>query len=139
MAVPSADRVEQALRKALQSCEQVRLAVLFGSQARGRARPDSDVDIFLALEPNRPDTRAPVTSAVIDAVGANVHVVYENEAPPLLRFQIARYGVPLRERTAAEWVRFKRQAMIDWWDWAPLAAMIDAASIERLREKVAHG
>ena len=80
-----------------------------------------------------------MTSTIMDAVGTNVHLVYDNEAPPLLRFQIARYGILLREAQQGEWVRFKRKAMLDWWEWAPLATMIDAASIQRLRDQVARG
>jgi hypothetical protein len=73
------------------------------------------------------------------AVGSNVHLVYENEAPPLLRLEIARHGVMLKEIREGDWVAFKRRAMIDWWDWAPLATRIDDAAIQRLREKVARG
>jgi predicted nucleotidyltransferase len=38
------------LREALREREDVHLAVLFGSRARGRARPDSDVDLAVLGE-----------------------------------------------------------------------------------------
>ena len=128
-----------ALRAALEPCGQVQLAVLFGSQARGRSRPDSDFDILLRLEPGDHESSRAVDAAIVDAVGANVHVVYEHEAPPLLRLEIARHGVVLREAQQGDWVAFKRQAMIDWWDWAPLAQRIESSAIGRLRDEVARG
>jgi predicted nucleotidyltransferase len=41
-----------ALRAALRTEQGVRLAVLFGSHARGSARPDSDVDLLVVLADN---------------------------------------------------------------------------------------
>jgi predicted nucleotidyltransferase len=40
-----AEEIVAALRSALRGRTDVRAAILFGSQARGRARPDSDVDV----------------------------------------------------------------------------------------------
>lgn len=139
MDTSASSSIVDGLRSALKPYEQVRLAVLFGSQARGRTRPDSDFDILLRLEPESHETRRAIDAAIIDAVGTNVHVVYEDEAPPLLRLEIARHGVVLREARKGDWVAFKRQAMIDWWDWAPLAQMIESAAIRRLRDEVARG
>src|SRR3712207_7146976 len=41
-------------------------------------------------------------------------------APPLLRFEIARDGVVLRQDRDGLWTDFKTRAMIDWWDWEPI-------------------
>lgn len=140
MATPAgADSLAEMLSAALDPHEKVRLAVLFGSQARGRARSDSDFDILLSLEPADREASRAVDAAIMDAVGANVHIVYADEAPPLLRLEIARHGLVLKEAEEGEWVAFKRQAMVDWWDWAPIATRLDDATIERLRERVAHG
>ena len=128
-----------ALRSALEPCDQLRLAVLFGSQARGRARKDSDVDVFLSFSSEDREVSRAVDAAIMDVVGSNVHLVYANEAPPLLRLEIARHGVLLKEAQEGDWVAFKRQAMVDWWDWAPIATRLDDATIQRLREKVARG
>ena len=129
--------VVHALRSALEPCEQVRLAILFGSQARERTRPDSDFDILLSLDSEDRESSRAVDTAIIDAVGSNVHIVYQHEAPPLLRLEIARHSVVLNEAREGDWVGFKRQAMVDWWDWAPIAKRIDDAAIKRLRENVA--
>ena len=62
-----------------------------------------------------------------------------DDAPPLLRFEIAREGVLLFQRDDHLWTDFKARAMVDWWDWAPTHRMIAAGVVRRLREKIAHG
>jgi hypothetical protein len=47
--------------------------------------------------------------------------------------------VPLVEAKPHLWVDFKAKAMVDWWDWAPTARMMQAVAIRRLRERVPHG
>ncbi len=129
----------EQLKEALEGMPAVRLAVLFGSQARGRAGPKSDVDLGLILDPDTRDERRRVEVAAGRAARREVDVVYLEEAPPLLRFQIARDGVVLVGREPRTWPRFKARAMVDWWDWAPTARKIHAAYARRLRERVAHG
>ncbi len=129
----------EPLKQALAAQPAVQLAVLFGSQARGRSGPRSDLDLGLVLEPDTPTDRCRVEVAVGRAARREVDFVYLDEAPPLLRFQIARDGVVLATREERLWPRFKARAMVDWWDWAPTARKIHAAYIRRLREQVAHG
>ncbi len=128
-----------ALSKALAGEPSVQLAVLFGSVARGRSGPMSDLDLALVLEPDSPEKRRQVEVAAERAARRETDFIYLAEAPPLLRFQIARDGMVLVERHARAWTRFKARAMVDWWDWAPIARQINAAYIRRLKEQVAHG
>ena len=129
----------EPLREALAAIPAVQLAVLFGSRARGRGGPRSDVDLGLILNPDSRAERRRVEVAAGRAARREVDVVYLEEAPPLLRFQIARDGAMLVARDARLWPRFKARAMVDWWDWAPAARKIHAARIRRLREQVTHG
>jgi predicted nucleotidyltransferase len=127
------------LRERAASLPEVRLAVLFGSLARGQARKDSDVDLGLFLEPVSRRERLHVEAELARAAGREVDVVYLNEAPPLLRFEIARDGILLLEREEGLWTRCKVKAMLDWWDWAPNARFLAKAAVRRLREKIANG
>ena len=129
----------EQLKEVLATIPAVRLAVLFGSRARRRAGPRSDYDLGLMLDPDTRGERRRVEVAAGRAVPREVDVVYLDEAPPLLRFQIARDGVVLVAREPRAWPRFKARAMVDWWDWAPTARKIHAAYVRRLRERVAHG
>lgn len=132
--------LEDRLRQTVAALPEVRLAVLFGSTARGKAGPRSDVDIGVLLDPDSPDARDRVEIELGRAVaGRDIHVVFLKEAPPLLRFEIARDGVVLRQDEDGLWTDFKTRAMIDWWDWEPIARQIEKALIARLRRKVEHG
>lgn len=127
------------LRQKADSWPELRLAVLFGSTARGQAGPRSDVDLGLLLEPYSPELRFQVEAELGRAAGLPVHVILLDEAPPLLRFEIARDGILLFQREEHLWTDFKARAMVDWWDWAPTARKIQAAVFQRLRERVRHG
>ncbi|MBI4771311.1 MAG: nucleotidyltransferase domain-containing protein [Chloroflexi bacterium] len=81
----------------------VTLAYLFGSQAEGAPRPSSDVDIAVLL-PHGAFTQLSTDGylrLVTDTMGAldrdDVDVVYLNEAPPLLAFEVVRHGLILHE------------------------------------------
>lgn len=93
----------------------------------------------LILDPDTRAERRRVEVAAGRAARREVDVVYLVEAPPLLRFQIARDGVVLVARQPRAWPQFKARAMVDWWDWAPTARKIHAAYVRRLRDRVAHG
>jgi predicted nucleotidyltransferase len=133
------DGLLESLRQRVASLPEVRLAVLFGSTARGEARSRSDVDLGLSIDPDTQAIRRHVEAELERAVGRPVDVVYLGESPPLLRFEISRDGVLLLEREDGLWTDFKARAMVDWWDWAPLAKRIEDAAIRRLRERVEHG
>jgi len=64
-----------------------------------------------------------------------VDLIPLDTAPPLLRFEIARDGVLLLERTRNLWSDFRARAMVDWWDGAPLALRFAAAAMTRLDSK----
>jgi len=129
---------ERALLETLESWPGVRLAVLFGSAARGRPDPDSDLDVGVLLDAGQ-ERAAVLEVALARATGRRVDLVRLDAAPPLLRFEIARDGRVLLERTPHAWTDFRARAMTDWWDWAPTARLLNRAAVERLRATVADG
>jgi uncharacterized protein len=125
----------ERLRATLRAFPAVRLAAAFGSVARGSEHARSDVDLALLLDPDTPELRQKIEADLGRAAGREVDLVFLDTAPPLLRFEIASDGVLLLARDRDDWVDFRAQAMIDWWDWAPTARIIHDAAIRRLREK----
>src|SRR6478609_178741 len=124
--------LQERLRERAASLPEVRLAVLFGSTARGQARKGSDVDLGLLLEP---DTREARNHALVElerAAGREVDAVYLNEVPPLLGFEISRDGILIFQREDGLWNRFREVAIQAWWDWAPHAKMFAEAAVRRL-------
>ncbi len=128
----------ETLRRVLEQTPSVRLAVLFGSAARGTVGSDSDIDIGVSLE--RGADFSPTLGVALErAAGRRVDLVWLDTAPPLLRFEVARDGLVLVERAPHDWVEFRAHAMIDWWDWAPTARMMRQAVTTRLREEAGRG
>jgi len=130
---------EDSLLEALARFPAVRLAVLFGSTARGRTTPRSDLDLGVLLEPEAATTLWEVEGAVGEAARRPVDLIDLRRAPPLLRFEIARDGRVLLERQEGDWKRFKVRALLDWWDWAPTARSLHRLAVQRLRQRVHHG
>jgi len=129
----------EALRESLARIPALRLAVVFGSFARGEARGRSDLDLAVLLATDDADGLWNVQVAVSSAVPHPVDLVDLRRAPPLLRFEIARDGVVLVEGGEGEWRRFREKAMLDWWDWAPFARKLHQLAAQRLREELVHG
>ncbi len=98
------DRIIDVLRD--EKC--VRFALLFGSRARGRERPDSDWDVAAYLdEGTTPKERFAARvrlAAALEAVG-EVDVVVLNDADPLLG-QRALSGEVLFVRDRGAYVRY---------------------------------
>ena len=69
---------------------------IFGSFARGTARPDSDLDLLIDLEPGRHllDLVA-IKQDLEDLLGRQVHVVTEAAISPYIRDKVLRDATPL--------------------------------------------
>lgn len=133
-------KLREHLREALERFPEIRLAVLFGSVARGTETARSDLDLGVLLEAGSPVDRLwDIDLAAGSALGRVVDLIDLRRAPPLLRFEITRDGWPVVEREPEEWVRFKVRAMLDWWDWAPTAREIQRISAQRRRQEQADG
>jgi predicted nucleotidyltransferase len=131
--------LEALLIKAMEECPEVELAVTFGSTARGQATRGSDVDIGVQLKNKSLEVLSRMEVLLGRAVGREVDVVSLDESPPLLRFEIARDGKLLVERRPHAWADFRARAMVDWWDWAPLARRIHSAAASRLKTRMGRG
>ena len=83
----------------------VKLCVLFGSQATGRARADSDVDLAIWAD-EAPDfrTRMRWLGELVDLTGREVSLVFVTaDTNPVLGWEIVRNGLPVFEREPGLW------------------------------------
>jgi predicted nucleotidyltransferase len=112
-----------ALRGILETEPGVAYALVFGSLARGTARPDSDVDVALELFPGAPrDARAigALAARLTAAAGREAHVVLLDEAPSPLAYRIFRDGHVLLERDRAALVSRKARTVLEYLDFKPI-------------------
>jgi predicted nucleotidyltransferase len=115
------DLVVDRIRRVLESGPPLRLAVLFGSAARGRFRSDSDLDVaLLPVDPSLPlASELDLQVSLERATGRSVDLVRLDHAPTLLRWDIARHGRVLLANPAGEHLRFLSEAACENADFAP--------------------
>lgn len=118
--------IERTIEKHLRDREEVVAAWLFGSQARGTARADSDVDVAVLLRDGAPRSLADLQA--LDAIGAEletalqceVDVIACNGAAPDLMHRVLRDGVLVHERDHERRIRFEVAARNEYWDLLPI-------------------
>jgi hypothetical protein len=102
---------------ALRAFSEVRLAYLFGSQARGDARSTSDVDVaVLADGPLSLDACGRLIDALAAALGRRIDLVDLATAPPLLLQRLIAGGRVLVCRDENTRVRFETRAIARFLD-----------------------
>jgi predicted nucleotidyltransferase len=105
-------------------------AYLFGSHARGEAKPASDVDVALWMRsaPTKlDDLQLDLAADLERELGAPVDVVILNGAPSDLVHRVLRDGVLLVERDRSARVRLEVRARNDYFDLLPLRTAYRAA------------
>ncbi|HXF73417.1 MAG TPA: nucleotidyltransferase domain-containing protein [Actinomycetota bacterium] len=117
----------------------VRLVVVFGSAARGSARPGSDLDVGVLFDGAAPfpsEPPAPVDArreAVARALRADreIDLVVLDEADPLLLHEVALDGRPVFEAEPGAFEGFRLRAIKRYLD----TAWIRRIEAERLRSR----
>jgi predicted nucleotidyltransferase len=99
----------------------VRLVVVFGSVATGRARPDSDVDV--GVLGGGFWEQLDVGSEIGRLTGHEPQVIDLAAASDWLRFEVARDGLILHEHEPGAWARFRAESAVRYFDLAPIIAL----------------
>jgi uncharacterized protein len=115
------ERLRLACAKTLPA-HPVRVAYLYGSQAAGTARPDSDVDVGLLLDAPSPDIEFRVADALTTAVRrGNIDVTVLDGAPLRFLGRVLRARVVLYSRdepARVEWESLTARMADDVEVWA---------------------
>jgi predicted nucleotidyltransferase len=98
------------LREELRTEPAVRLAVLFGSGARGREHQRSDLDLLVEVDAPSPGRLAELEERLSSAAGRKVQLVstHDAQSSPGLLADVLRDGRVLADRDGL-WARLKRQ------------------------------
>jgi len=129
---------EEELTRRLKAVPEVLFALVFGSRTRETARPDSDLDVAVFLDPalgDRERFRLRLTLAAALEDLAPPDVVILNDAPPLLAHR-ALQGRRLFVRDPRAWVRFFVESMREAEDeryWEHIVAEARRQRIDRGR------
>jgi predicted nucleotidyltransferase len=114
----------EALRQSLAGADSgLVCAYLFGSTARGVARPGSDLDVAVLFASDPPHTLAGLHLDLADdlsaATGRPVDLVVLNRAPVDLVHRVLRDGILLLERDRSARISFEVHARAEYFDLLP--------------------
>jgi uncharacterized protein len=115
-------------------------AYLFGSQARGTARPDSDVDVAVYVDPKTDTTAgfgldAAIAADLMTALGRNkVDVVLLNRADPVLYHRVLQDGIRLLTRDPRRTAGREGYALSRYFDFLPQLEKIRRAAEARAEQ-----
>jgi uncharacterized protein len=123
---PISPELRARLTALLAADGKLRLAVLFGSAARGHLQPASDLDVAVlpaAAAASGPlwndDDDLALQSTLTLAAGREVDLVRLDQASTILKWQIASAALPLLEDRPGELARFRAHAASEYADFAP--------------------
>ncbi|MGI6285867.1 nucleotidyltransferase domain-containing protein [Neomoorella humiferrea] len=120
-------KIYKQLKSYFNEQQNIRMAFLFGSRAKGRARPGSDADVGIYLEPGytRQDIYR-IWNELEDMLGLKVDLLVLNETTPSLAWTALK-GKPLFIRDQSFYIRYMldisreaedfQQFLLDWWRW----------------------
>lgn len=117
-------RVEELVKAKFGSDPSVAAVYLFGSLARGTARPDSDVDLGVLYRSKPPSTLLgqpfAAQAELAAELGRPVDLVVMNTAPPDLSHRVLRDGQLLLELDRSVRIAFEVKARNQYFDLLPI-------------------
>ncbi len=140
------DEYKPALKAYFAALDDVVLAYLFGSHARGQAGPLSDVDVAVLLA-DRPDDsrcfdrRLEIMGGLMDILRLNdVDVAILNQTPLALRYRVVRDGALLFCRDRRAMIEFRVRTVNEYLDFKPVIEQHERAILQRARKgELLHG
>jgi uncharacterized protein len=121
-----ADEIKAKLRDFFSACadaEGLAAAYLFGSLARGTARPDSDVDVGVlyvdAPPPGLEGLAFHLEADLERLLRRPVHLIVLNRAPVDLTQRVLRDGCLLLDHDRSRRIRFEVRTRQEFWDLEP--------------------
>jgi predicted nucleotidyltransferase len=113
----------ELLRRALEAEADIAYGLVFGSRARGDARPGSDLDVAIELREGAPrDGHAlgQLVARLESAVGGRVDLVLLDEAASPVAYRAFRDGQVVVERDHAALVARKARVIVEYLDFRPI-------------------
>lgn len=129
------ETIRNKIQPVLTGFSEIVAAYLFGSVAKGRARPGSDVDIALLLDATvRPnvDLLLNLQALLCRALRADVHLIILNNASYLLRMQVFTEGRLIYETDREKLARFRMLSTSLYAEFAPVMRMTQQGLRNRL-------
>lgn len=119
-------KIENKLKKYFNGKDYIAFAYLFGSMARGKFTPLSDIDIAVYIDETKTaenlfKLRLKELAALMNLLGTEqVDLVFLNETPLDLNYRVIRDGKLIFERDKKARAHFWEITVRDYLDWKPV-------------------
>ena len=124
--------IAQKIASTLAQHEEIRLAFVFGSAARGALRPDSDVDVAVLADGQlSTEARLALMAELSLALGREIDLVDLHTAWGLILKQILTTGILALKRPGTAHAALIKRMLFDQADMEPLRQRIIEKSLER--------
>lgn len=132
-----ATTIESNIVSRLKRNRRVIAAYLFGSQAKGKARTNSDIDIALLLRGRRHENYSAqaleITCDVMKAAGVDrIDILILNTATPIARHQVYLHGRRIFCRDERQAMRFKDLSIAEYLDFLPFRRQGEEALFKKI-------
>jgi len=127
------------LIKYFQARDNIRFALLYGSAARGKMGPLSDLDtaVFFTPDLNEQKMAEEQLTITCDLMKLcrlnNIDVTILNLSSPFLTYQVFKYGTVLKCSSEKEFYSFKAKTLGRYQDIKPMYELYAKAAMERLQ------
>lgn len=102
-------QIEQKIASICENESSIVAAFLFGSYAKGKEKPSSDIDVALLLYEMKASAFCPLrfTAVLEKKLGYSVDVVILNHAGEVMKFEVRRDGKLIFERSSQQRKQFE--------------------------------
>lgn len=141
MVAQSKQTLDEGIAAVLADFPQVAAAWVFGSEARGQARPDSDLDIGLLFE-RRGDTALDhdreirTIAARLEALapGRPIDLVVLESQGPIFRHRVLVEGRLVYDADPERRIDFESESSVRYFDWRPTHEFADRHAVQGMRD-----
>jgi len=118
------DEIILKLKTYFQEDPNVLFAFIFGSYVKGRDKRESDLDVavFFNNPPEGLDLLGYINK-LSDILEKDVHLIVLNNASPMLRHQVVKYGIRLIKKDESLYTRFREKTMTDYEEYKNVSGM----------------
>ena len=118
------DEIILKLKTYFQEDPNVLFAFIFGSYVKGRDKRESDLDVavFFNNPPEGLDLLGYINK-LSDILEKDVHLIVLNNASPILRHQVVKYGIRLIKKDESLYTRFREKTMTDYEEYKNVSGM----------------
>lgn len=129
MASGRLERIGKSVHEALSGVEDVLVAYVFGSTAKGKEHVFSDIDVAILLKEPSLNKTMRIHSLLTELLGDRVDTLILNFAPPLLKYNVVKNGIRVLSRDEEARVSFEARALSEGLD--------EGFQIQKVRETIA--